>query len=435
MKKVRVPPSGEPELRRRAEERLGRRNGGDNRSSPDNEAQRLVHELQVHQIELEMQNEELRTARAEVEEGLARYTELFDFAPIGYLTLAADETIRAINHAGARLLDKERSRLLGLDFVALLAMRDRPAFRAMIATAQDSGARESCEVQLTRGGQEPLAVRLSAVALPHSDAPFLLAFEDISERKARERQLEESQHALVAADRRKDDFLAVLSHELRNPLTPISSSLFVLGRAEQGSAQARRALEIIDRQVTHLTRLIGDLLDVTRIARGKIELQREPVDFAELVRGVVEDHRSSFDEADIRVETGLERGPFLVHGDSARLVQAVSNLLGNAAKFTPRGGSVEVTLRQEGKAVTLRIRDSGIGIETHVMPHLFEPFAQAPQPLDRKRGGLGLGLATARGLIELHGGTISLASDGPGRGTLAVMSLPLEDAPVRTATP
>src|SRR5205823_6495442 len=152
--------------------------------------------------------------------------------------------------------------------------------------------------------------------------------------------------ALREADRRKDEFLAVLSHELRNPLAPIRNSLFVLAKAEPGSEQSRRAIAVIDRQVSHLKRLIDDLLDVTRIARGKVRLQRVRLELGDLVRRTLEDHRTSFEASGIQLEGRFEGGLFWVSADAARLVQILSNLLGNAEKFTPRNGNVVVSLRR-----------------------------------------------------------------------------------------
>ena len=420
-------------LRRRAEERL--KGGAAKKAAPASEGgvQHLVHELQVHEIELEMQNEELRGARVEVEAGLARYTELFDFAPIGYATLAPDETIREINHAGARLLGEERSRLAGQRLADRLKVTARAVLGALLGKARHSEAREICEMDLARDGEAPLYVRLGVVVLAHAGTTFLVTFEDIREQRAREERLASAERALREANRRKDEFLAVLSHELRNPLAPIRNSLFVLDRTLPAGERARKSLAVIDRQVAHLTRLIDDLLDVTRISRGKIRLHRELLDLGELVCRTMEDHRTSFESSGIELEGRFAPGGFWVYADAARLVQAVSNLLGNAEKFTPRGGSVAVSVEREGDEVVLRIRDTGAGIPPEMMDHLFEPFAQAPQTMDRARGGLGLGLAMVKGLLELHGGTIAIASDGPGRGTSVTVSLPLEAAPVPVA--
>jgi signal transduction histidine kinase len=233
--------------------------------------------------------------------------------------------------------------------------------------------------------------------------------------------------SLEESDRRKTDFLAMLSHELRNPLAPIRNSVFVLGHAAAGSEQARRAHSIIDRQVTQLTHLVDDLLDVTRISRGKVLLRREGVDLAEVVRRAVEDHRAGFASSSVELSAAIPDEPVLVHGDRTRLAQVMGNLLHNAVKFTPAGGAVAVsveTLAAVGQAV-VRVRDTGCGIAPEVLPRVFEPFVQAEATLDRSRGGLGLGLALVRGIVELHGGTASVESRGTGLGAEFTVRFPL----------
>jgi len=389
-----------------------------------------VHELEVHQVELELQNEELRAARLETEAGLERYTELFDFAPIGYLTLATDETIREINHVGAQLLGRPRSRLIGQPLSTFVAIRDIAGFRSMLGKTFDTDTKERCEIEIShRIGQPPRHVRVTSTMLSGDDRKTLLAVEDITESKLREKKLAATEAALRDADRRKDEFLAVLSHELRNPLAPIRSSLFVLAGSEPGGDKARESLTIIDRQIGHLTRLIDDLLDVTRIARGKIELQRELLDLADLVRRTMEDYRGSLEARGIHLEGRFQPDPFWIDADPARIVQAISNLFGNAEKFTPRGGRVTVSLERNGKQGALRIRDTGSGIAADLLTGLFEPFAQAPQSIARSHGGLGLGLAMVKGLVELHGGSVNIQSPGANRGTEVTMFLPLASAP------
>jgi signal transduction histidine kinase/CheY-like chemotaxis protein len=247
---------------------------------------------------------------------------------------------------------------------------------------------------------------------------------------AERRRVEE---ALIEAQVRKDAFLAMLSHELRNPLTPIRNCLFILDHLLPQADQSRRALATIDRQVTYLTRLVGDLLDVTRISRGKIELRRQILDLREIVDRTVEDYRSLFTSHNLGLRVEQERVPVWINGDVTRLAQAVGNILNNAFKFTPEGGLVTVALRKEGDSVWLSVRDNGVGLAPETMRHLFEPFAQAEQSLDRRAGGLGLGLALAQGLIGLHGGKIEAHSAGLGQGSEFVIRLPAVAEPVSDA--
>lgn len=249
---------------------------------------------------------------------------------------------------------------------------------------------------------------------------------DIDARKRAELDREQLVAALREADRRKDEYLAMLGHELRNPLAPIRNSLYVLERAPPGAEQAKRALSIIDRQVNHLVRLVDDLLDASRAAHGAIQLNPEPLGLCDLVRRAADDHRSIFTEAglELRVDTPPEE--VRVRGDRMRLSQVVGNLLQNAAKFTPRGGTVTASAgRDPGGRGIVRVRDTGSGIPQEILPRLFEPFTQAETSLDRSKGGLGLGLSLVRRLVELHGGTVAALSMGPGLGTMFEVALPL----------
>ncbi|MGE5186375.1 MAG: ATP-binding protein [Acidobacteriota bacterium] len=394
---------------------------------------RLEHELEVHQVELELQNEELRTARTATETALARYTEVFDFAPIGYVALDAKGAIQEINHAACELLGHERGLLSRKRFGAFVVAPCMRAFEALLLAARTTGTARA-DVELAHGEQK-VPVRISATALRREPLTFLLACEDISGQRAKEAELARTALALEMANRRKDEFLAMLSHELRNPLSPIRTSIEIMRLAPPDSPAAHDALAIVDRSTTHLTRLVDDLLDVTRITRGAIELQREPVELGALVRQSVADHAARFAQLGIALSTRIDREPLWVDGDPARLVQILSNLLGNAEKFTLPGGRVLVIAERAREGIIVRVRDTGIGIVRELIDQVFEPFVQAPQPLDRGRGGLGLGLAMVRSLVTLHGGHAAIRSAGLGRGTEASFVLPEIPATKRVAAP
>lgn len=182
---------------------------------------------------------------------------------------------------------------------------------------------------------------------------------------------------------------------------------------------------MIDRQVVHMTRLVDELLDASRVTRGKVVLQTEELDLRDVARDVCEDFEPDLTRAEINLDLDLPAAPVPVLGDRTRLAQTLGNLLHNAAKFTPAGGRVSVRLAADEEMATLTVRDDGCGIAPEVLPTLFQPFSQGPQPLDRSRGGLGLGLALVKGLVELHGGTVQASSDGPGRGTELRIDLPV----------
>ena len=257
------------------------------------------------------------------------------------------------------------------------------------------------------------------VAYDKALVAFIADFAESTLRRARD------QEALRDADRRKDEFLSVLSHELRNPLAPIRTSIHLLNHAAPDAARAERARLVIERQSEHLARLVDDLLDVTRIARGKISLRREPVDVAASAALTAEDLRDEVTARGLELAVELPPERVIVEGDPTRLAQVVGNLLQNAAKFTPTGGRVTLSVRAERGAAELRVRDTGIGIAPDLLARVFDPFVQADRSLARTEAGLGLGLALVKGIAELHGGSVHAASAGPGAGAEFTVRLPL----------
>jgi len=741
MKKRESIPADAAVLRARAEDRLKAKLSGAEAAGHDTveASQRLVHELQVHQIELELQNEELQESRAEVEAAAKVHADLYDFAPIGYLTIDSDGAIRKVNLTGARLLGLERSRLVGARFGLLVSPECRHAFNVMLGKVFERQAKQECDVALWSEKGAPLWVHIEAAAsdergrecrvvlvditerrrieetlrfrmslleyaaehslpellqktldmlgvltdspigfyhfvepdqntlslqawstrtakefctakgqgshypidqagvwvdcvhqrrpvihndyaslphrkgLPAGHAPitrelvvpimrsnqivaivgvgnkssdytdsdvqivahladvawtitehkraeealrqsgqrfknlfqsmdegfalcemindqagrpvdfrylavnsafarltglpmdkvwgrtvrevipgiefhwieafgrvvesgvaarienrvaeldkeyevhawradpgrFAVVFSDATERKFAEKLLQESAlrsseaaAVLREADRNKNQFLAMLSHELRNPLAPITNSLYILDHAAPGGEQARRALAVIGRQVGQLSRLVDDLLDATRISRNKLTLKRRRLEVNELVRRAIDDHGLQFEKNELCVEFCPAPKPVFVDGDGNRLAQVVGNLLQNAAKFTGPGGCarLSVSADSEAKWAVIRVADTGIGLDQQMLARLFQPFAQADTTLDRSKGGLGLGLALVKGLVDLHGGTITAHSAGLGQGAEFVVRLPLAlgegaaDGPVRSRT-
>jgi PAS domain S-box-containing protein len=235
------------------------------------------------------------------------------------------------------------------------------------------------------------------------------------------------------ANRAKDEFLATLSHELRNPLAAIANAAAALERRGGGDEAATRLRQIIHRQAHHLARLVDDLLDVSRAAAGKIALERQPVDLSEVAGGCVRSLRESGRARRHRVTFRAES--VIVNADSTRLAQVITNMLDNAVKFTPSGGAIDVDVLREGQDAVVRVTDTGVGIAPEMLPRVFELFTQAEPPIDRSGGGLGIGLALSRRLVELHGGTITAASDGRGQGAQFTVRLPVEAARTPRPTP
>jgi signal transduction histidine kinase/CheY-like chemotaxis protein len=327
-----------------------------------------------------------------------------------------DDTLRGsmvrLGSAGLGVL------LLAMAATALLARRIAGSVNRMAANAH----------RLTEG--ERPAYRASGIrqldllyeALEDASDQVSRAFAD------RRRALEAERAARAVADehnRSKDLFLGMLSHELRNPLAPIRNSVHILQHAEAGSEQARRARAVIDRQTEHLTRIVDDLLDVTRIARGKILLQRARVDLRETVLRAAEDARPAVEQRGLCLRVELPRRMLWADADATRLTQVLGNLVHNSAKFTPPGGEISVRLREAEGAAEIAVRDTGVGIDPELLPQLFDPFVQGARTLARSEGGLGLGLALVKALVELHGGTVRAHSAGVGEGAELVVTLPL----------
>jgi signal transduction histidine kinase/ActR/RegA family two-component response regulator len=254
--------------------------------------------------------------------------------------------------------------------------------------------------------------------------------------RARERQYQlrdylaeraRTEEALREADRRKDEFLATLGHELRNPLAPISNSLHLLRLTLAPDDKTDRICDMMERQLKGMVRLVDDLLEVSRITRGKIALRREEVSLAAVVRGAIDTTRPLLDAARHELVVSLPAEPLLLDGDALRLGQVFANLLNNAIKYTPARGRIAISAWRDGDDVVVTVRDSGIGIPPEMLTRVFDMFMQVPRQAEPQPGGLGIGLTLVRNLVEMHGGRVHARSDGPGRGTEIVVRLPLAE--------
>jgi signal transduction histidine kinase len=243
------------------------------------------------------------------------------------------------------------------------------------------------------------------------------------------------QYAMREVDQRKDEFLAMLGHELRNPLAPIRAASDLLRIPDLGPARIRQTSEIISRQVKHMTGLIDDLLDLSRVSRGLVTLDEELLDARQVVTAAVEQVRPLVDARGHRVTIQMPHEAPFVHGDQKRLVQIVANVLNNAAKYTPEGGEIVVALHADSDTVSYLVSDNGIGMAPHMIEHVFDMFAQAERSSDRSQGGLGIGLALVKNLVVLHSGRVSAYSEGIGKGSRFTVTLPRVGAPARGDIP
>jgi signal transduction histidine kinase len=307
-----------------------------------------------------------------------------------------------------------------LGLAAFLAHRMARDIRDLAAVAAGLGR-----------GESPPARPLAVAELDDMWRSLAAADEVLRQRERERAELLASERAAraeaEAASRAKDDFLAMLGHELRNPLGAIAGAVGVVDRLARGDERIARATAVIGRQVQHLSRLVDDLLDVTRVMHGKVYLDRRPLDLGELVQNLATAWRASgrFDRHEVEVHTE----PAWIDADETRMEQVVGNLVGNALKYTPAGGQVRVRVRAHAECAVLEVTDTGVGIPPRLLPAVFDLFVQGDRALDRTQGGLGLGLTLVKALVGLHGGSVQATSDGPGRGTTFTARLPLIPPP------
>ncbi|HMJ51100.1 MAG TPA: ATP-binding protein [Polyangiaceae bacterium] len=428
MNKRKVKTFDTSELRRRATELIGAKAQKNGKPAPAVDA-KVRQELEIHQVELELQNEELRAARSDLEAGLDRYTQLFDFAPIGYATLTANGTVREMNHVGAALLFESRSRLIGKRFPLFVAPADRAEFNELLRLALDTDARETRELELSTVSDERPRVRFTAVSLAGTEPTVLIAFENITAQKRAEERLLRADAAFREADRRKDEFLAVLSHELRTPLSTLLMYGQLLRQGGLEPEKIRMAAEAIERAARVQGRLIDDLLDVSRIVAGKLRMQVDEVNLIAVATAALEAVKKEAERKGIELGADFDDTHSSVLGDAERLQQAMTNLLTNAIKFTPAGGQIRLRIQLLDERVRIQVEDTGSGIDPEFLPHIFKRFSQADRTVTRSTGGLGLGLSIARSIVEAHHGSIRARSSGRGKGSTFTISLPLGTAP------
>jgi signal transduction histidine kinase/ActR/RegA family two-component response regulator len=277
-------------------------------------------------------------------------------------------------------------------------------------------------VRITKDGRR---IDISLTLSPVRNAEGIIVGASKVARDITQRKLTEA--TLRDANRRKDEFLAVLAHELRNPLAPIRNSLHILRMTAQHDPAVERVSEMMERQVNHMVRLVDDLMEVSRITRGSIELRKGPIEVAAIIRSAVETSRTLIDAAGHNLSLAIPPEPLIVDGDLIRLAQVFTNLMNNSAKYTEPGGQISLTVRREGGTVAISVRDTGTGIPPEMLPRVFDMFTQVSHHTNRAQGGLGIGLALVKSLVEMHGGSVTARSEGTGRGCEFVVRLPLAD--------
>ncbi len=365
----------------------------------------------------------------------ARFEALVKNAPLGIYLVDAELRIRQVNPR-ARPIFGNIDEPIGSDFAQVVHRLWQPRFadeiverfKRTLETGEPYVVPEQMEERLDRGPNEYYEWQIHRILFPDGQYGVVCYFSDISRHVLARQALSASERALQEADRRKDEYLATLAHELRNPLAPISNAVQIVRAKSPKIPELLWARDVIDRQVGHMARLLDDLLDVSRISRDKLELKKDRVSLASIVESAIETSRPVIDGGQHELSVSLPKEPVCLDADPLRLAQVLANLLNNAAKYTDPGGRIELIAHREGDMVLVSVRDNGIGIAPQVLPGLFEMFSQATPALERSQGGLGIGLALVKGLVEMHGGTVFARSDGPGAGSEFVVRLPVAAA-------
>lgn len=354
----------------------------------------------------------------------ARLQAIIDNSPVIVFIKDLDGRYFMVNRSYVELFDTSPEQVLGgTDFDRFPTDVAQEYRRNDVAVARTGVAQKFEETVQGAGGSRTYLSTKFPLRDDHGEVYAVCGIAaDITEEALRREQL-------LDLDRRKDQFLSMLAHELRNPLAPIANAVQLIKLdAESCGARVVWAGEVIDRQVKHLTRMVDDLLDIARFNTGRVQLRREPVDLVALARQAMEDLRSRFEAANVELAVFLPESPVRVHADSARMVQVIDNLLDNAVKYTDTGGLASLAVETQGEQCVLRVRDTGIGIDGAHIENIFDLFEQVDESLDRSSGGLGLGLNLVRRMVEMHGGTVSAFSDGRGKGSEFVVQLPLATA-------
>jgi PAS domain S-box-containing protein len=366
------------------------------------------------------------TERKRSEAQLARLSFVLQSVGDAVVSLDLDGRVQTWNPAAEAIYQWSAAQAVDRPLGALVEPPDGRELAALIARCRRGDPVHDAEtVHRRRDGSEvQVAMTLALIRVGGAAGGVAATLRDVTARRLYEAKLREHMHELQAADRRKDHFLAMLGHELRNPLAPIANAARLIGTDRAAAPPTVRAARIIEQNVAQLTRLIDDLLDVARISEGKIVLRRQPVALQPLVQQALEASRALIEPRRHELKVELPEQTVVVDADAARVIQVLTNLLGNAAKYTPDGGRITLAVEPLADAVTLSVADNGIGIAPEVLPQLFVPFAQSPDAAERAQGGLGIGLALVKRLVEMHGGSVRAESAGPGRGSRFTVTLP-----------
>jgi two-component system CheB/CheR fusion protein len=369
-----------------------------------------------------------KMAEIALRESEQRFRRMADHAPVMIWVTETDGRCSFLGKTWYDFTGRTPEESLGFGWIEAMHPHDRAAAREtfLVANERHEEFRQEYRLRAKDGSYHWMID--AAVPRFGDDGTFLGyigSVIDITNRKKIEEELRESQAALLEADRRKDEFLALLAHELRNPLAPIRTGLELMRLAGDDRSVIEEVRLTLDRQSQQMVRLIDDLLDVSRITRGTVELRKGRVELARVVESAVETARPVIEELGHKLTVHLPKRPVVLEADPTRLAQVISNLLNNAAKYMQRGGNIVLTADRHGSSVVISVKDCGIGIPAEMLGRIFDLFIQVDASLARSHGGLGIGLTLVKRLVEMHGGSVEARSDGPDRGSEFIVRLPV----------
>ncbi len=369
------------------------------------------------------------TERRRDEEALAHLAAIVESSEDAIVSKTLDGLIRTWNAGAERLFGFTAEEAVGRPITIIIPADRLDEEREILARLSRGERIEHFEtIRHSKGGRR---IDVSLTVSPIRDSYGRIIGASKIARDVTERRMVEE--ALRDADRRKDEFLALLAHELRNPLAPLRNGLEIMRLASDDPAAVAESREIMDRQLTHMVRLIDDLLDISRISRNKMELRRRRVLLADVISAAVETARPILETAGHELTISLPPQSVPLDADLTRLAQVFGNLLNNSAKYSAKGGHIWITAQRQGDLVSVAVRDTGIGIPATAMPNIFELFSQVDSSIERATGGLGIGLALVKGLVEMHGGTVEAMSPGPDQGSTFTVTLPVLRAPLESS--
>lgn len=408
----------------------------DGTERPIDDSAALIRDAQGHVVGSVLVFRDI-TDRRRAEHAIAvseiRYRRLFESAKDGILILNADTAkITDANPFIGELLDYSLSELMGKELWEIGLFKDIEANKVAVQELQEKHYIRYEDLPLkTKTGRLIDVEFVSNVYIEGQQPVIQCNIRDITDRKRLASDLRQYTDDLLDADRRKNEFLAMLAHELRNPLAPIRNALQIMRLTGTEGQAVQLASAMMERQINQMVRLVDDLLDISRISRGKIELQTGRIELASSIRHAVEAVRSLYQNMNHELTVTLPPQPIYLNADPTRLAQVVGNLLNNACKFTDKGGHIALVVEREGSHAIIRVRDSGIGITAEELSRIFDMFVQGDTSLERAVSGLGIGLTLVKNLVEMHGGTVEAKSAGKGQGSEFVVRLPIiVEAPI-----